>query len=67
MATKVVTVRIGDSSYEKTVEIPEVKVKPPVTTMADLKPKSVLEKAVEVVEEVVRPKAKRGRKKTSTD
>ena len=68
MATKVVTVRIGDSSYEKTVEIPEVKAKPPVTTMADLKPKSVLEKAVEAVDEVVRPKAKRGRKpKASAD
>ena len=63
MATKIVKVRIGDSVYEKTVQIPDLKPKPPVPTVEDLKPKTVLEKAVEAVEEAVKPKRRRGRPK----
>ena len=62
MATKIVKVRIGDSVSEKTVQIPDVKMKPPVPTVEDLKPKTILEKAAEAVEEVVKPK-RRGRPK----
>ena len=65
MATKIVKVRIGDSVSEKTVQIPDVKPKPPVPTVEDLKPKTMLEKAVEVVEEAVKPKTRRGRPKKS--
>ena len=61
MATKIVKVRIGDSVYEKTVQIPDEKTKPPVPTVEDLKPKTILEKAAEAVEEVVKPK-RRGRR-----
>ena len=64
MATKIVKVRIGDSVYEKTVQIPDEKTKPPVPTAEDLKPKTILEKAAEAVEEVVKPK-RRGRPKKS--
>ena len=64
MATKIVKVRIGDSVYEKTVQIPDLKKKPPVPTVEDLKPKTILEKAAEAVEEVVKPK-RRGRPKKS--
>ncbi len=66
MGTKVVKVRIGDSVFEKTVNVPDVKSKPPVPTAADLKPKTILEKAAEVVEEVVKPK-RRGRPKKKAD
>jgi len=79
MPTKIVKVRIGQSVYEKTVEVKEApktqkKKKPepqmePVCPMPEPAPqKSFLESAVEAVDEVVRPKAKRGRKpKTSSD
>ena len=66
MATKIVKVRIGDSVYEKTVQIPDVKTKPPVPTVEDLKPKTILEKAAEAVEEVVKPK-RRGRPKKKSE
>jgi hypothetical protein len=69
MPTKIVKVRIGQSVYEKTVEVQEApktqkKKKPePVSPMPEPAPqKSFLESAVEAVDEVVRPKAKRGRK-----
>jgi hypothetical protein len=79
MPTKIVKVRIGQSVYEKTVEVQEApktpkKKKPepqmePVCPMPEPAPqKSFLESAVEAVDEVVRPKAKRGRKpKSSSD
>jgi uncharacterized protein (UPF0218 family) len=67
MGTKVVKVRIGDSVFEKTVNVPDVKSKPPVPTVADLKPKTILEKAAEAVEEAVKPKTRRGRPKKKAD
>jgi len=66
MATKIVKVRIGDSVSEKTVQIPDVKMKPPVPTVEDLKPKTILEKAAEAVEEVVKPKRRGRRPKNET-
>ena len=66
MATKIVKVMIGDSVYEKTVQIPDEKTKPPVPTVEDLKPKTILEKAAEAVEEVVKPK-RRGRPKKKSE
>ena len=67
MATKIVKVRIGDSVSEKTVQIPDLKPKPPVPTVEDLKPKTVLERAVEAVEEAVKPKRRRGRPKKNDE
>lgn len=67
MASKIVKVRIGQSVYEKTVEVKEAP-KAPKEKPEPAPPKTLLETAVEAVDEVVRPKAKRGRKpKTSSD
>ena len=46
---------------------PVVQPAPPMPDPEPVPQKSFLETAVEAVDEVVRPKAKRGRKKTSTD
>ena len=69
----------GVIAYREVASSPSPKPKPakkpapviqPAPPMPDPEPapqKSFLETAVEAVDEVVRPKAKRGRKKTSSD
>ena len=66
MATKITKVRIGSTVYEKTVEVPDppaVKKPSPAPEPTPSPEPTLLEKAVEAVEEVVKPKARRGRKK----
>ena len=64
MGTKIVKVRIGSTVYEKTVEVADAKSVPaPAPEVKAPEPeKTLLEKAVETVEEVVKPK-RRGRPK----
>lgn len=65
MATKIVKVRIGSTVYEKTVEVPDapaVKKPSPDPEPSPSPEPTFLEKAVEAVEEVVKPK-RRGRPK----
>ena len=68
MGTKIVKVRIGSTVYEKTVEVPDAK--PASAPSPEIKApdpdKTLLEKAAEAVEEVVKPK-RRGRPKKKTD
>ena len=64
MATKILKVRIGSTVYEKTVEVPDPPaVKKPSPAPTPSPEPTFLEKAVEAVEDVVKPKARRGRKK----
>ena len=71
MGTKIVKVRIGSTVFEKTVEVPDAKpapkpAAPPEPVVTPEPEKTLLEKAVETVEEVVKPK-RRGRPKKKTD
>ena len=69
VGTKIVKIRIGSTVYEKTVEVPDAKPSPkPAPEVKPPEPeKTLLEKAAEVVEEAVKPKARRGRKKKTSD
>ena len=65
MGTKITKVRIGSTVYEKTVEVPDapaVKKASPAPEPSPSPEPTLLEKAVEAVEEVVKPK-RRGRPK----
>ena len=69
MGTKITKVRIGSTVYEKTVEVPDppaVKKPSPAPEPTPSPEPTLLEKAVEAVEEVVKPK-RRGRPKKKPD